>query len=469
MAQYYDLNMNNQRIYNCLDPAAAQDVATRNYVDTHPGSNRGSPFTVFGNPANNYFFGIPGTALGTPPPGISTPTNLNLVGSDSQPFTLSPGVYLITHVLEAVTTISTNINNYFQFGGFRFSVTYNSTVPVTSIEGGMCTSFFPVSNPNIYDNQPAPPSGAYNIFDGILTFNFTQCIYISSNISAITLNITPGTVGSPSNPGTIYFGAMILHITNLSGLYPLTYLNATGGTETQYSVGNITYKVHTFTSSGTFMVNSLSNSEQLNNITYLLVAGGGSIGNDSYSIWNGGGGGGGVVINYNRILPITGAYAVVVGLGGANGSNGQNSSLANPNLNVYDTVIGGGAGGSGSVNGNNGGSGGGGGGGGSGSSGGSPSGQQGYAGGNGDSVVGGGGGGWTEPGVLVSAGNGGSVDMTGTPIFYSAGGGPLSGVNGSGWAADGYGHGGSNVDNNPPIPANHAGRPGIVVIRYRIS
>jgi hypothetical protein len=33
MAQYYDLNMNNQRIYNCLDPAAAQDVATRNYVD----------------------------------------------------------------------------------------------------------------------------------------------------------------------------------------------------------------------------------------------------------------------------------------------------------------------------------------------------------------------------------------------------------------------------------------------------
>jgi hypothetical protein len=31
----YDLDMNNKLIKNCLDPAAAQDVATKNYVDTH--------------------------------------------------------------------------------------------------------------------------------------------------------------------------------------------------------------------------------------------------------------------------------------------------------------------------------------------------------------------------------------------------------------------------------------------------
>jgi len=54
--------------------------------------------------------------------------------------------------------------------------------------------------------------------------------------------------------------------------------------------------------------------------------------------------GGGVVFSNNKILPMTGAYAVVVRLGGTNGSNGQNSSLANPNSNVYDTAIGGGAG-----------------------------------------------------------------------------------------------------------------------------
>jgi hypothetical protein len=368
-----------------------------------------------------------------------------------------------------VTTTSTAINNYYQFGGFRFSVTYNSTQPVTSIEGGLCTSFFPVSSPNIYDNQPAPPSNAYNIFDGVLSFNFTQCIYISSNISTVTVNITPGTVGGSLNTGTIYFDGVTLYITNLSGLRPLTFLNATGGTVTQYTVGSYTYNLHTFTSSGTFMVNSLSNSEQLNNITYLLVAGGGSIGNDAWSVWNGGGGGGGVVTSNNKILPMTGAYAVVVGLGGTNGSNGQNSSLANPNSNVYDTAIGGGAGGSGGVNGNNGGSGGGGGGGAAaGTSGGNPSGQQGNVGGNGDSVIGGGGGGRGGPGILTNAGSAGIYDITGAgqTVYYSAGGGGPSGTNGTGWAANGYGHGGSNT-NNPPT--NPAGRPGIVLISYRIS
>ena len=32
---YYDLNMNSKRINNCQDPSAAQDVATKNYVDTN--------------------------------------------------------------------------------------------------------------------------------------------------------------------------------------------------------------------------------------------------------------------------------------------------------------------------------------------------------------------------------------------------------------------------------------------------
>ena len=31
---YYDLNMNSKRINNCQDPSSAQDVATKNYVDS---------------------------------------------------------------------------------------------------------------------------------------------------------------------------------------------------------------------------------------------------------------------------------------------------------------------------------------------------------------------------------------------------------------------------------------------------
>lgn len=40
MATYYDLNMNSKRINNCQDPSAAQDVATKNYVDTSPVFNK---------------------------------------------------------------------------------------------------------------------------------------------------------------------------------------------------------------------------------------------------------------------------------------------------------------------------------------------------------------------------------------------------------------------------------------------
>jgi len=34
---FYDLNMNNKRVTNAQDPASAQDVATKNYVDTNAG------------------------------------------------------------------------------------------------------------------------------------------------------------------------------------------------------------------------------------------------------------------------------------------------------------------------------------------------------------------------------------------------------------------------------------------------
>jgi hypothetical protein len=34
MATFYDLDMNSKKIINCQDPSVAQDVATKNYVDT---------------------------------------------------------------------------------------------------------------------------------------------------------------------------------------------------------------------------------------------------------------------------------------------------------------------------------------------------------------------------------------------------------------------------------------------------
>lgn len=49
---YYDLNMNSKRINNCQDPSAAQDVATKNYVDTSPVFNKAISGTTVPTAAN---------------------------------------------------------------------------------------------------------------------------------------------------------------------------------------------------------------------------------------------------------------------------------------------------------------------------------------------------------------------------------------------------------------------------------
>jgi hypothetical protein len=106
---------------------------------------------------------------------------------------------------------------------------------------------------------------------------------------------------------------------------------ATGGTITFYtSPAGIQYKVHTFTTSGTFTVSSLP----VPNVMKFLVVGGGGAGGTSYNSFcftpcqAGGGGAGGVFYNTNVPVPAVGSYSVVVGNGGQTaGSNGSSSSF----------------------------------------------------------------------------------------------------------------------------------------------
>jgi hypothetical protein len=71
---------------------------------------------------------------------------------------------------------------------------------------------------------------------------------------------------------------------------------ATGGTETTIDIGGTNYKIHTFTSNGSFDVTSIGST---GNIEYLVVAGGGGGGGH-----RGGGGGAG----FNSTINITGGY-----------------------------------------------------------------------------------------------------------------------------------------------------------------
>ena len=284
------------------------------------------------------------------------------------------------------------------------------------------------------------------------------------------------------------------------------FLSATGGTITNTP----TCRIHTFTSPGNFVVNSVAGTSANNAVGYLVVAGGG---NGGRGCGNSGGGGGAGGFREYRTAPITPytasplasssgitvsaqTYPIVVGGGGAEASAGSSSSglgytsagggRGAAQSNAAGSPYGAGSGGSGGggsgecatyppgagntpttspAQGNNGGEGrvvggdrGGGGGGGAtavGAPGSSP--RQGGAGGAGatssinNSAVArsGGGGGMGQAGSagVGGAGGGGNGDATGNAGTTNTGGGGGAGNGGAG------GLGGS----------------GIVIIRYKIA
>ena len=115
---------------------------------------------------------------------------------------------------------------------------------------------------------------------------------------------------------------------NVADLQLPSFITATGGTIT--TSGN--YKIHSFTSSGCFVVSSVSNLGHT--ATYLVVAGGGGGGAGNNPEGGGGGGAGGLRTNYPSPdtggTPLTAStYPITVGGGGGscagNGVRGSNS------------------------------------------------------------------------------------------------------------------------------------------------
>ena len=298
-----------------------------------------------------------------------------------------------------------------------------------------------------------------------------------------------------------------------SNVIGATFITATGGTIT--TCGN--YKIHTFTSPGTFCVSSLSNLPANNSVDYLVVAGGGGGGRDRAG---GGGGGGfressGTASGCYSVSPLgTGVsalpvsvtgYPITVGAGGGggvvspavNGLNGSNS--------VFSTITSTGGGGGMTSNssvprggGNPGGSGGG--GGGSNPAPASPpagagntppvsppQGQPGGEGQDGANSRGAGGGGATaaaanastSPASATPGGAGATTSISGTPTGYAGGGGATGGPpTTGGTASDGGGAGGSPTGTSGTantggggggshLATGASGGSGIVIIRYK--
>ena len=267
---------------------------------------------------------------------------------------------------------------------------------------------------------------------------------------------------------------------------PPVYMTATGGTITDDG----DYKVHTFTSSGNFVVSGLgSDSTYGSKVEYLVVGAGGG-GGSSHA---GGGGAGGYRHNsaYDMTVAVA-TYAVVVG-----GEVGTNTSGGVSSAFSIESA-GGGHGGSHSGGTNAGAAGGSGGGGGSypgsfgGGSGNSPSvspsqgnngggggccGPNYGAGGGGGASASGGGGSSSAPG---GGGNGSSNDIHGSARTYSAGGGAhghhststAGGSGGLGGSAASGSAGGRNVANNYGMGGGGQQdnqSQGVVIVRYKFQ
>ena len=295
-----------------------------------------------------------------------------------------------------------------------------------------------------------------------------------------------------------------------------TYIVASGGTTT--TCGN--YKIHTFTSPGTFTVTCVGNPIGSDTVDYLVVAGGSAGGFDR----GGGGAAGGFRESSGAAsgcysasplgacvsaLPVTvQGYPITVGAGGAT-SNSTGTSMPPASNSVFSTITstgGGGPGNPGPASNNNGKPGGSGGGtrddpatGGTGNT--PPvSPPQGNPGGSSSSNhngPGGGGGGATEAGfdgagnpdppTFGNGGDGATTSISGSPTTYAGGGGSGGGgtftgggFGGTGGGGNGatYGStssvagtantgGGGGAGDGGPSANGSAGGSGIVIIRYK--
>ena len=374
---------------------------------------------------------------------------------------------------------------------------------------------------------PASPSaGAIVAFKDYAATFATNNLTIGRNSSNIQGNATDSLLSTNRASVVLVYvdatkGWLYVQESNVQNLAP-PYIQATGGTIT--TSGD--FKIHTFTSSGTFTVTNAGQASGSNSVDYLVVAGGAAGGGFENAAASGGGAGG---MRYSFPNPATGglpvsaqAYPITVGAGGTqplnqhySGGNGANSVFSSvtstgggggggytnigppsnfPNYIAKDGGSGGGAAvpqSFGTTNSDIG-------------NGNTPpvSPSQGNNGGNstGNPVfLGGGGGGHNAvgsnaPPSIGTAGAGGAgtpLTITGSPVTYAGGGGGGAGSSGgnavgSGGAGGGgagggtssntqatagtanTGAGGGGGGNNPaPTSSGGAGGSGIVIIRYK--
>ena len=352
---------------------------------------------------------------------------------------------------------------------------------VTAVDGSKITTGT-IPEARIAALAASKLTGALPAISGANLTNLPSEITKSSSDPTISTNPAGGvgTVWANTTSGEMYIcttataGANVW--TNVGpgtgNVVPITHISATGGTIT--TDGD--YKVHSFTSSGTFTVIDTF----ATGVEYLVIAGGGG-GSQSYA---GGGGAGGYLTATGFAVLASTAYSITVGAGGT----GHPSPGVIGGNSVFSTITSVGGGRGGHTNGEAGGAGGSGGGGAwrssSGGAGGAATAGQGNAGGSSttNQYGGAGGGGAGSVGLSNSGsagGNGGtglSSSITGSAVSRGGGGGGGgSGSQGVGVDGGGTGQGSAGVANKGGGGGGawsgngQSGGSGIVIIRYKFQ
>jgi hypothetical protein len=385
-------------------------------------------------------------------------------------------------------------------GATRFNTTTGSVEFYDGV-GWISTNLIPSINSvtgTIYAGATSTLTLSLTNATDTITVRFSEGGSTIADVDDVAVSAGSASVAVPSAVfGQTAGDTIAVSILNLDGIPSSNAINKTvqalptGGTITT-SGG---YRIHTFTSSSSFVIPS---GLSLSNIEYLVIAGGAGGGYSQHGHQGGGGGAGGYRNSVTgetsgrgssaeaKLTRNAGTYTVTVGSGGSGATGaGRGSSGSN---SVFDTItsVGGGGGGNAENAGTDrcglsGGAGGGSGGsdqspcaGGAGTSG------QGYDGGTGNQSFGGGGSGGGAggagvqqqnpiPSIAVSGGAGLASSITGSSVTRSSGGK----VKGSSEnflipGAANSGGGGAGGYSGASSPSGSNGGSGIVIVRYQL-
>jgi hypothetical protein len=385
---------------------------------------------------------------------------------------------------------SSNTNGVYTYGQtLNFTVTFSEAVTVSgtpqlTLETGTTDQ---VAN----CTQSSSPATTMTCS---LTIDYASTSDDLDYVSTAAFSLNGATITDYNNNATLTLPTLG-SLSSIAGSKALvvkgsSLIGANGGTVSVS--GNYIY--HTFTSNGSFTIDSLPSGTK--SVDVLVVGGGGGGGFDGA-----GGGGGGQVATSTISISSSNSYVITVGNGGAyattGGSKATSGGFSKISSGATDLVIALGGGGGGSKNSAGTDASGSstiatGGGGGHGSyAGGTGNSTFGYAGGSGVSNAGGGGGGAASAGSNATdrqggaGGNGISNSITGTATTYGSGGGggSFNGFGGLGGTNGGRGGGLSDPATSPTANTGSgggaagealnypgtSGAAGIVIIRYSID